>query len=208
MSEVREIGIEKECFLMQGKKIMEPQRYGFPFDEFEFLVELRSLPSDRAFPVITTLAQEELQNSLRAGKFNMILDDTPNRNVDNRWVKAHWDKYNLHRFDNQDLTQNIYASSEVSHHQGVIPCGERSRLTAGIHVHFSSRDSKTGDVIELPVKEIVGAMDDAFRDDIEVSLRNLGEWEPKIHGFEYRSLPSNMNIKKVVQTAFKILRSV
>ena len=35
-----------------------------------------------------------------------------------------------------------------------------------------------------------------------------GEWEKKTHGFEYRSLPCNVDIYKVLKESFKILRSV
>jgi len=204
--EVREIGIEKECFLMRGNEIMEPGEYGFPHDEFEFLIELRSLPSDRLYPVYTTLMQEQLQNSLRANKFNMQLVDDANKMVDSDWVVDLWNKYALYRFDNSDYTKNIYGSTKNSHHFGVLDLPQGKRLTAGIHVHFSSRDSETGKVINLPIEDIVRKMDTAFEHDIKYAGRNLGEWEPKTHGFEYRSLPGNADVYKVLKVAFKILR--
>lgn len=206
MTEIREVGIEKEVFLMKGNKIMEPRLYGFPKDEFEFLVELRSLPSDRLYPVYTSLHQEELQYSLRANKFGMKLCDEPNKVVSKEWVEGLWDKYNLHRFNELDCTENIYGKKDGSHHLGVLDCPQGKRLTAGIHVHFSSRDSKTGDVVELPIESIVRKMDNTFEHDIKFAGRNLGEWEPKDHGFEYRSLPCNTDIYKVLKSAFKILR--
>ena len=210
MKEIREIGIEKEMFLLDGKRfIKEPKLYGFPRDEFEFLVELRSLPSDRLYPIMTTLNQEELQYQLRANKFGMHLNNSPNRYITSRWVENHWNKYNLHRFDNCDYTKNIYGKPKESHHFGVLDDGEdNKRLTAGIHVHFSSRDSTTGEVIQLPVEEIVKSMDEMFVKEIEDSERNKGEWEPKTHGFEYRSLPCNADIYKVLKTSFKILREI
>lgn len=208
--EIREIGIEKECFLIHKNEIMEPRQCGFPKDEFEFLVELRSLPSDRFYPVYTTLMQEELQNSLRANKFGMTLMDTDSLKVPKKWVDKLWNKYNLHRFDDCDCTKNIYGNKEQSHHFGVLDTKEPhiKKLTAGIHVHFSSRDSNTGEVIDLPIEEIVRKMDKQFRDVIETSGRNLGEWEPKSHGFEYRSLPADADVYKVLKKSFKILREI
>ena len=213
MKEIREIGIEKEIFLLdENNEIMEPKLYGFPRDEFEFLVELRSLPSDRLYPVYTTLQQEELQYRLRANKFGMHLEDKPNMYKSNDWIDNHWNKYNLYRFDDCDYTENIYGNKGESHHFGVLDDTfegiERKRLTAGIHVHFSSRDSITGEVIDLPIEKIVKKMDKQFHWTIKEAERNRGEWEPKTHGFEYRSLPSNVNMLRVLKCAFKILREI
>jgi len=208
INEVREIGIEKEMFLIKDDIIKEPKLFGFPRDEFEFLVELRSLPSDRLYPVLTTLHHEELQYKLRANKFGMDLIDSPNKYVKKDWVDNHWEKYNLHRFDDCDYTRNIYDNIHQSHHFGVLEDGDDMRLTAGIHVHFSSRDAKTGEVIQLPIEEIVGMMDESFSFEIDDAKRNKGEWEPKAHGFEYRSLPCNANVLRVLKKSFEILRSV
>jgi len=211
IKEIKEIGIEKECFLVSDTKVMEPRLYGFPKDEFEFLVELRSLPSDRFYPVYTSLMQEELQNSLRANKFGMHLKDTPNRLVDKYWVDDLWKKYNLDRFKDCDETQNIYPDmkNKPSHHFGRMECSDTLyKLTAGIHVHFSNRNANTGEVIDLPVEDIVRKMDHNFKHEIHNAGRNLGEYEMKTHGFEYRSLPSNIDIYKVLKIAFKILREV
>jgi len=206
--EIREIGVEKELFLLKGVQVMEPSNYGFPYDEFRFLVEIRSLPSDRLYPVYTTLQQEELQYSLRANKFGMTLSDEPNITVDSNFVDSLWSKYNLGRFE--DKTKNIYKSKNPSHHLGVLdtPSAGIKRLTAGVHIHFSSRDSETGNIIDLPIEDIVRRMDDIFEHDIKYAGRNLGEYELKSHGFEYRSLPSNVDIYKVLKESFKVLRNI
>lgn len=215
--EIKEIGIEKECFLLKNGEIMEPKLFGFPRDEFEFLVELRSLPSDRLYPVYLTLHQEELQYKLRANKFGMNLHDFPNMHANSDWVQRHWEKYNLAKYNDLDYTKNIYSDKDdypligiQSHHLGVLDTDDnlKKRLTAGIHIHFSSRDAETGNVIDLPIEEIVEKMDLAFEHYIIDTNRNLGEWEPKAHGFEYRSLPCNVDTYKVLKNAFKILREV
>lgn len=211
--EIREIGLEKESFLLKNGKIMEPKLYGFPRDEFEFLVELRSLPSDRLYPVYTTLQQEELQYKLRANKFGMELKDNPTMIVSREWVDKHWNKYNLHRFDELDYTRNIWNKKEqqsISHHLGVLPgkTPEKRILTSGMHVHFSSRNSKTGEIIELPIEDIVRWMDEEFVFPITEANRNLGEYELKQHGFEYRSLPCNIDVYTVLKESFRILREI
>lgn len=209
MEEIREIGIEKEMFLVSGKDLKEPKKYGFPRDEFEFLVELRSLPSDRFYPVYTTLKAEELQYSLRANKFGMYIDDTANIFASKSWVDDLWERHNLDRFKDCDYTKNVYPEmrDKESHHFGRFEhTKDLYELTAGIHVHFSSRHAETGEVIELPIEDIVKEMDVKFYNEISKSGRNRGEWEPKAHGFEYRSLPANADIYKVLKVAFKILR--
>jgi hypothetical protein len=207
---ILEIGLEKEMFLLDADgNIMEPKLFGFPRDEFEFLVELRSLPSDRLYPVYMTLHQEELQYKLRADKFGMKLESNPNRIETDEWVRNHWDKYNLHRFNALDYTKNIYDNNKESHHLGVLDHTSTSkRLTAGIHVHFSSRNAETGEIIQLPIESIVGQMDEIFKKEIKLSKRNKGEYEEKVHGFEYRSLPCDTDIYKILKESFKILRSV
>jgi len=196
-------------FLVKEETLKEPKNYGFPRDEFEFLVELRSLPSDRLYPVYTTLQAEELQYSLRANKFGMKLDDVPTKFYNKKWVDDLWERHNLDRFKDCDYTKNVYPElkNKQSHHLGRLDFSkDQYKLTAGIHVHFSSRDADTGEVIELPVERIVKEMDFKFYEEINASGRNRGEWEPKIHGFEYRSLPSNTDIYKVLKCAFEVLR--
>lgn len=204
--EIREIGIEKEMFLLQNETICEPLIYGFPADEMGFLVELRSLPSDRAYPVITTLFQEELQYQLRANKFNMALHAKPFMYANKAFVNHIQDTYKI--LDFPDYTQNIYGHKS-SHHLGIFPEGHNNyKLTAGVHIHFSSRDASNGRIIELPIEKIVKEMDATFAADIERSGRIPGEWEPKKHGgFEYRSLPCDMDITIIIKEAFKILRN-
>jgi hypothetical protein len=206
--EIREIGLEKELFLLRGEEIMEPSKFGFPHDEFQFLVEIRSLPSDRLYPVYTTIQQEELQYKLRANKFGMVLDDTPNRTVTKDWVDDLWNKYNLHRFNDCDYTKNIYKNNKSSHHLGVLDTGhpDTKKLTAGMHVHFSSRGINTGEVIDLPIEDIASQMDEIYSVLIEDSGRIKGEIEQKQHGWEYRSLPANADVYDVLKTSFKILR--
>jgi hypothetical protein len=205
MAEIREVGIEKEAFLLKDCVIQEPKRFGFPYDEMGFLIELRSLPSDRLYPVCTTISQEELQYSLRANKFGMIIASTPTMYTNKQFINKIIDTY--HILDFPDRTKNIYGKTK-SHHLGVFMDDDEDTvlLTSGIHVHFSSRDSKTGEVIDLPVEDIVRKMDETFKNDIERTFRVPGEYEMKAHGFEYRSLPCDADLLKVLKYSFKILR--
>lgn len=205
-NEIREIGLEKELFLLKNNEIMEPSLFGFPFDCMGFLVEIRSLPSDRMYPVITTLFEQELQYKLRANKFGFELKDLPFMLYNNKWVNMIEEKYKIYSF--VDYTRNIYKTTK-SHHTGVFKTENgKYKLTSGIHVHFSNRNIKTGEVLELPIVDIVKKMDEIFAKEIKDTGRIAGEWEPKAHGFEYRSLPCNTDIYKILKESFKILRDV
>ena len=237
MKEIKEIGLEKELWLLRNEEIIEPSLLNFPADIMGFLVEIRSLPSDRAYPVITTLYQEELQYQLRANKFGMRLTSEPYKIANKEFVQHIEETYKIREFP--DYTRNIYYEEKLSkmtleyddanrlitdisrksHHLGVFPETETAspltkevemyRLTAGMHVHFSSRDAVSGIVLDLPIEEIVEKMDKKFADDIIRTKRIRGEFEMKpSHGFEYRSLPCDVDVVKVVKEAFKILRSV
>jgi hypothetical protein len=185
----------------------EPKLYGFPYDEMGFLVEIRSLPSDRLYPVYTTLQQEELQYSLRSNKFGMNLLPTPFLYSEEEWIKNIGKKYK-DAWNSVVDAKNIYGNKQT-HHLGVFEDESGCyKLTSGIHVHFSSRDSNSGEVIDLPIEKIVRRMDESFKKEIEESGRFKGEYELKSHGFEYRSLPCNTDIYKTLKESFRILRSV
>jgi hypothetical protein len=145
----------------------------------------------------------------------MKVEEHPFKYESKEFVDHIENTYHISKFP--DYTKNIYGTNG-SHHLGVFPVEKSAspvtkepclyRLTAGIHVHFSSRDSDTGKIIQLPIENIVKQMDEVFSKEIEFNGRIKGEWEPKTHGFEYRSLPCDVDITKVVKESFKILRSI
>jgi len=214
MNEMREIGIEKEFFLLKkdstlpiDERIIEPKIYEFPSDVFGFLVELRSEPWVHLNTVKMTWDMTKSYWEHRADKFGMLLDDVSNITVSRRKGKYFYNKYGGDR--HLDYTKNIYGHKET-HHLGMFFNTHTCRLTAGMHVHFSIRDSDCN-VIEFTkeqIEEIVKTMDEAFKEDIEKEHRIIGEWEPKQHGFEYRSTPANTDVYKVLKTSFAILRKV
>jgi len=203
MQEIREIGIEREVFLLKRGEIIEPAKYGFPHDEMGFLIEERSEPWRHLNTVQMTLEIQHMLLQHRASFFGMDMRMEPSMEGPAEWVNNIAARYNIYSFT--DYTKNIYGIKDT-HHLGIFPINEEyKRLTAGIHVHFSSRDTD-GNVVELPIEAIVKQMDETFDEDITHSGRIPGEWEPKKHGFEYRSLPCDMDIQTVLQAAFKILR--
>jgi len=197
MEKLLEIGLEKEMFLVKNGKIMEPKLYGFPFDEMGFLVEIRSYPSDNFYPILSSIQEAETLFKLRAKQLGMKLIDEPFLETTNKFIQYISKKYRHNELP--CLTKNIYGT-KLSHHTGIMD----HRVTSGIHVHFSSRIEAK--VLKLPVEEIVKEMDKKFKLEIEKYNRIKGEWEPKAHGFEYRSLPCNTDIHKILGESFKILK--
>ena len=214
MNEIREIGIEREFFLLRKTKsmnlderIVEPKEYEFPADIFGFLVELRSEPWMHLNTVKMTWDMTKSYWEHRADKFGMELADIPYIVVPLRKGKYFYNKYGGDRYI--DFTKNIYGKKET-HHLGMFFDTDNCLLTAGMHVHFSIRDTDCNVVkfTKEQIEEIVASMDNIFKEEIEQTRRIPGEWEPKQHGFEYRSTPCNVDVYKVLKSAFNILRKV
>jgi len=215
MKEYREVGLEREFFLLRKDRkddisgIVEPIEFEFPADIFGFLVELRSEPWMHLNTVKMTWDIERSYWEHRADKFGMELVDLPYLEVPREKAEYFFNKYGGDIYE--DLTKNIY-NHEGSHHLGMFidkNCDE-ALLTAGMHVHFSNRD-ETGKVINFTndqIEDIVRYMDNVFEKEIKEGRRLAGEWEPKKHGFEYRSLPCNVDIYKVLKHSFKIIREI
>lgn len=112
-------------------------------------------------------------------------------------------RYNYWCLD--DTTVNIHQGTICSHATGISErVGEECNLTAGIHVHFSRH--LDGKRVQLPIEKIVKRMDRMFEMEIKASGRIFGEYEIKTHGFEYRSLPTDTSIDKVIKESFKIFK--
>jgi len=213
-SNYREVGLEREFFLLRKdtNEIVEPIEYEFPSDVFGFLVELRSRPWVHLNTVKMTWDMEKSYWEHRAKKFGMKLVDIPYTIVPYKQGKYYYNKYGGDKYE--DLTKNVYSENKdkQSHHLGMFFDEDKDEcmLTSGMHVHFSIRDENcnvipfTNDQIELIVKH----MDLKFYDIIQASKRRFGEYEPKKHGFEYRSLPCNADVYRVLEEAFFILRNI
>lgn len=195
------VGIEKEFWLLDlQRQLKEPKTYGFPFDEFGFLVELRTEPYTWEQILIEDFNMQLKKLQTKASRLDFVLSDEPRRLIDKLFVKALSIRYQYSKL--KDLTANIYSGTKKSHATGID--GEFG--TAGLHVHFSRFDDEKR--VQLPIVEIVKEMDRFFYPCIVNASRNRGEYEIKFYGFEYRSLPANISISTVVKKAFEILRNI
>lgn len=92
-----------------------------------------------------------------------------------------------------------------------------NRPRAGLHIHFGSTETitwtaKSGEGFSreycpmFNFSRIVYLMDRAFKDEIKAAKRIPGEYELKPHGFEYRSLPTTVDLLKVVNVCYDIMK--
>lgn len=201
---LNEIGLELEVFLLDKvNNILEPSIYGFPSDEMGFLIEIRSEPSDDIRLLWNDIHLKRTIIGHKAKKLGFKIERVPYKKVSKYFIEYISSKYRHQEFP--DLTRNIYGT-DFSHHTGFLD----NIATAGLHVHFSRREiiGNKCRLIQLPIRNIVRRMDEYFKKEIIQSKRILGEYELKTHGFEYRSLPNNMNIKEVINYSIKVLEEV
>jgi len=222
---MKKIGFEREYFLVndRGKLVINPSMYGFTTDEFGVLVEARGKPSTNIDEAMLSLMLEEqkLKKLAEDQKMKLILE--PNKKLSKEEMNEVYGRYSKE----PSKAENMY---------GKIKELDFSRVNAGLHVHFSNAENKkidkTVNYIFLPnykekekkvteketeevivnyflnVPRIIKAMDTAFKKAIKESNRRLGEYEIKPHGFEYRSLPNNVELLKVAEIANKVLNSL
>ena len=196
------IGIEKEFWLLGNNDVIqEPAIFNFPYDEYGFLVELRTRACTNPKALLIDFNKRLRLLEVKAKMLAFRLSDVAQMSVPKFFIEYLSPKYRYGSL--LDLTANIHAGVKCSHATGIFP----GYLTAGIHIHFSRYDN-FGNRIQLPIYEIVRKMDWNFRSIIKKSNRIMGEYELKPYGFEFRSLPANAPLEKVVERAFKILGSV
>ena len=201
---LNELGLEKEIWLLDEKgNILEPSLFGFPSDEMGFLIEIRSEHSPSVRDILLSLEIIEEINRSKADRLGLQTIVKHQMDITKEFQDYIYKKYRLDTFP--DFTKNIYGARE-SHHTGF----RGDKATAGLHVHFSRRNTsdRTSEIVQLPIEEIVRQMDNKFKDLIESSGRIPGEYEPKKHGFEYRSLPATAPIREICRFGLSILGKV
>jgi hypothetical protein len=199
---LNEVGLEMEMFLVDYEgNILEPMKYGFPSDEMGFLIEIRSEHSSRKEDIVSTLENLAEINTRKAEVLGFRVEKVPYKTVSPEFQEYISEKYKHYTFP--DHTKNLYGRTGPSHHTGF----KDNLATAGLHVHFSSRIVYGTKCVqkELPVDKIVKYMDQKFSREIKEAYRIPGEYEMKSHGFEYRSLPNNIDVGRAVTVALQIL---
>lgn len=197
-------GFEREFFVKaNGKFVLCPQV--MPHDECGFLAESRGEPSTDPITAAFLLLAEEFKltaqakrNRVKLALLNFtslpaeLLRDALRRNGKNPLPVERGNMYG-----------NDYPAAE-----------EPAIQRAGLHVHFSNEQTieiKAYDTSGKPVThtrvvsgfmdmaKIIHKMDTAFAKEISDARRIPGMYELKPYGFEYRSLPADIDVRKVAE---------
>jgi len=193
-------GLEKEAFLIDTKtnNPVVVDKTVFPVDECGLLVEARGKPCDTIHEAVFSVMAEEYRIKQLALKHNLKYEDSPVRKV-SRNIKVEANRI----YDKGKISyQNIYGFK--SHRNSL------NEVTAGVHISFKCQDDFYYDSIEKTQKKFTYAtnfdyikyfiaLDKAFKEEINKAKRNIGFYELKSDGrIEYRSLPSNVDLMKVI----------
>lgn len=199
-----QVGLENEYWLLDSKgKILEAPVYDFPSDEMGFLIEVRSAWGIEYKAIVGSLIGNFTNEAEKAGMLGLNIECSSYKIVTKEWQDYIARKYNHIGFEN--YTRNIYGIKK-SHHTGFM--GDRA--TAGCHVHFSRWNTKKERYLgftEEEVEKIVRSLDGTYEELIAETERTPGEWEPKPYhgGFEYRSLPSTVDLLDLANEALFVV---
>lgn len=188
---IKTIGFEKEFFVRKdGKFIAAPST--LPADSCGWLLEARGAPhSDpRVAKHLLFAEQERLTKGVVAQGAELVDADTAELPKELQRI--------CRRTHGKGPSKSFFA------HGGAY---RSDRPRAGLHIHFGYArniyDSQGHLVttVQEPanIPRIIWCLDRAFKGEIKASKRIPGEYEMKPHGWEYRSLPSTVDLDKVVQ---------
>jgi len=193
-------GLEKEYFIanvVTEELMVVPTN--LPYDESGILVEFRS----DAFADIY-----EAVYNLEAHTHKVLREQLPSNLyvLDNPVMKVSRDlRLKASRVYAKGLTsyQNIYGHTR---HRNSL-----SEHTAGVHISVTYTkhvycDKETVSYYGMwDWVQFIRLMDEAFADEIKESKRRPGFYEIKSDGrFEYRSLPSNVSMEKIIEVISKV----
>ena len=184
-------GLEKEFFLKDGDEYVIPVPKGLPFDGSGVLVEARGEPrGDITEAVFSLLAEvERLKSST-----TLTLDDSPVVTVRKDQKFAVRREYSKEVNSYQNLYGYEYHKTRQNQH------------TAGVHISFTNpttihmENSGTRTVNGMfDFVQLFRHLDSEFNSEIKDAKRRPGFYEIKPDGrVEYRSLPANVDLMKVI----------
>ena len=176
----KRVGFECEYFVLdESDKLVLPK--GVPIDECGYLTEARGVPHGDSFEAAFSMlaATARIKRDLAIEKMKLLMSECTI--VLPAGLKQEASR-NFGKGPVPATRGNLYGLSYA-------PGDKWDR--AGLHVHFSNRDRE--------MAKIVLALDAKFIKQIREARRLRGFYEWKSHGFEYRSLPSTINVEEVAE---------
>ena len=194
---IKTFGMEKEFFIKKdGQFVLAPT--DLPCDECHWLAEARGGPSGDPLVAKYLLLAEVERLKSKAASLGLQLVDSCSEAVPKELLR---------------IARRKYGKSSCKAYFAHGGCYKNDKPRAGLHVHFGNQidvhgaDGKLVQTVQgfINAPRIIWMMDSAFRDIIKAAHRVPGENEVKTWGFEYRSLPSTVDLDMVVSTLLTIL---
>ena len=193
VNERMKYGLEKEFFVLdKNKKPIVVPDY-LPADECGLLAEARGKPFHDITDAVFSLKSEIHKLRKIAKKHNLTLCDKPIMKISDEVMLEARRKYE------KGLIKYSNLYGHLKHRN------KPNETVAGVHISFTQpmteRCGKT--TIEyntlFDFVSIFKKLDEKFKEEIKSAKRNPGFYEIKCDGrVEYRSLPSNVNLMKVI----------
>jgi hypothetical protein len=196
------IGLEKEFFVVnpEGRPVVVPANVAH--DDCGLVAEARGNPSTSTVDAVYSLRGDIHRLSQQVVACGaLVLVDTPVMKIDRATRLEASRKYTkgLTKF------QNIYHYTD---HRNA-----SAEQTAGIHISFTNPTTVQREHGEITINtmfdwlSIFKTLDKAFATEIKATKRNPGFYELKGDGrIEYRSLPANVSLDKVIDVLQQITR--
>jgi len=197
------IGLEKEYFMLNttGGPVAAKQAGISEFDECGYLAEARGEPKDNIVDAVYSLRAAEYR-LYRQAEAAVLKTRTPVQLVEIPYMKlkpAFLNSCARSYGKNPAQDQCLYSNVKMKNVQ-----------TAGLHIHFSNRSEVTltcrcgisshySSERQINIPNIIKALDGAFSVTIFLAKRQPGLYEMKPHGFEYRSLPNNVDLDLLIK---------
>lgn len=192
------IGLEKEAFLLKdGVPVVVPNE--LPKDDCGLLVEARGQAFTDPTQAIFSLKGAFHDIETKAAKLGFTVDESPIKEIDRDIVRK------ASRTHTKGLIQfrNLYGFKDHKHTTKEFPSGIHISFTK--ERHYSTKDGYQGIINEMfDFPSLFRYLDKTFKEEIKAAKRNPGFYEIKPDGrIEYRSLPSNIDLNKVLDTLKK-----
>lgn len=198
-------GLEKEFFVMpngtENQPILVPN--GIPKDECGYLAEARGLPFHSIEEAVFSVMAETYRIETKLEDMDLIADDIPLLKVP-RELLIEAQRHNVKGL----ISYNNYYGHK--HHKN-----KHNEAIAAVHISITKpRTVSTNQPYGMmEINEcfdyisIFKKLDEAFAEEIKEAKRLPGFYEVKSDGrIEYRSLPSNVSLFKVIDVINSIIK--
>lgn len=212
-----QFGLECEFFITKNGEICAvPTKYAGDADGSGLCLEARSKPYESITEAVYSLKAEirRITKRVQADGYNILME--PVATVSKAIKRASRRDYvkDILRYE------NLYGHEDHKHKQTESPCGIHISVTVKetksilhktteLYLFGKSAQKHSYKDIESDViwdyPQFIRALDIAFKEEIKSSKRNPGFYELKSDGrFEYRSLPNNIDLEKLIDTVSEI----